>query len=639
MALSKISSLLHSFSRGVNYHAQQVFGAHSDARYGKSGFMFRVWAPNAAAVSVVGSFNDWNADVNHMNRLPDTGVWECFIAGVQSYDVYKYCVVSHDGRRALKSDPYALHYETAPANASKVYEHEDFKWADRRWLDRRAEINPCRSPMNTYEIHLGSWRRYSDGNCFDYDKLADELVPYLKDFAYTHIEVMPITEYPFDGSWGYQVNGYFAPTSRYGTPAQFKSFVNKMHRAGIGVILDWVPAHFPRDLHGLYMFDGTPCYEYEDIKKREHQNWGTHVFDYAKPEVRSFLISSAMYWIEEYHIDGIRIDAVASMLYLDYDRSHGEWSPNMYGGNGNLEAVEFIRQLNSAILTRHPGVLMIAEESTAWPLVTRPPNVGGLGFNFKWNMGWMNDTLQYTSLDPVYRDYNHDKLTFGMFYAFSENYMLPISHDEVVHGKCSLLSKMPGDYDMKFAGARVFLGFMMSHPGKKLLFMGSEFGHVAEWDYKKELDWVLYDFESHRKLADYSKALGHFYLKYSQLWQIEDSWDGFRWVVADDHEQNIAVFSRINEKGQELIAVFNFSPIPRDNYRFGVPQAKRYQRILSSNETRFGGTDDNEPELIICEKIPSHHQEYSISISIPPLSASWYAPKGVLRRKPIVEEK
>ena len=628
MTLNNISELLRSFSTGTNYHAQKIFGAHSSTGGGERGFVFRVWAPGAAHVSVAGSFNGWNADANPMKFLPDFGVWECFIPGVKVYDVYKYCITFRDGRRVLKSDPYALHYETAPANASKVYESEPFKWADKRWLNRRAAIDPYRNPMNTYEIHLGSWKRYSDGNFFDYDKLADELAPYLKEFGYTHIEILPVTEFPYDGSWGYQVNGYFAPTSRYGTPKQFKSFVNKMHKAGIGVILDWVPAHFPRDLHGLYMFDGTPCYEYEDIRKREHKNWGTHVFDYQKPQVRSFLISSAMHWIEEYHIDGIRIDAVASMLYLDYDRKPGEWASNMYGGKENLEAAEFLRQLNLAILTSHPDVLMIAEESTAWPLVTKPPYAGGLGFNFKWNMGWMNDMLTYTSLDPVYRDYNHDKLTFGMFYAFSENYILPISHDEVVHGKHSLIGKMPGEYEMKFAGMRVFLGFMMSHPGKKLLFMGSEFGQMNEWDYTKELDWMLYDFDSHRCLAEYTKALGHFYLKHSQLWQIEDSWDGFRWIVADDHEQNIVIFKRINEKGEELLAVFNFSPIRRDNYRFGVHRARCYEQILSSNEIRFGGTGEGNPGPIVCEKIQSHNQEYSISITVPPMSAAWFIPVG-----------
>jgi 1,4-alpha-glucan branching enzyme len=633
MAPNKLNAALRAFAGGINYRAGDVLGAHIEERSGESGCVFRVWAPNAKEISVVGNFNDWSAGLHPMKRIPGTGVWETFIPGIKNYDVYKYCVTAKDGRRALKSDPYAMHFETPPANASRVWSPEEFKWADKRWLDRRAKINPHRNPMNTYEIHLGSWRRYHDGNFFDYDKLADELIPYLSEFGYTHIELLPITEFPYDGSWGYQVNGFFAPTSRYGNCNHFKSFVNKMHKAGIGVILDWVPAHFPRDLHGLYMFDGTPCYEYEDIRKREHRNWGTHVFDYGRPEVRSFLISSAMFWIEEYHIDGLRIDAVASMLYLDYDRPHGQWTPNAYGGHENLEAVEFLRQLNSAVLTAHPDILMIAEESTAWPLVTRPPHVGGLGFNFKWNMGWMNDMLRYASLDPIYRDYNHDKLTFGMFYAFAENYILPISHDEVVHGKGSLWSKMPGDYDMKFAGMRVFLGFMMSHPGKKLLFMGSEFGQVIEWDYRKELDWVLYDYEIHRRLADYSKALGHFYRDNSPLWEVEDSWDGFQWIVADDHEQNIAIFRRINEKGKEIVAVFNFSPVPRENYRFGVPGAKTYERVLSSDDERFGGSGKGTIDSVPCENVPSHGHETSVSITIPPLSAMWFVPKGTPRKR------
>ena len=633
MTGESIGTAINEFRNGANYHVQRILGSHRAEKNGQEGYIFRTWAPNAKGVSIVGSFNNWETDADPMTYVQGTGVWEGFSALASRYDEYKYCVTSENGVNVLKSDPYALHYETAPANASKIWDSESFDWADEDWLESRRTHNPYHSPMNIYEMHLGSWRRYPDDNCFDYEKLADELVEYLTELAYTHIEIMPVTEHPYDGSWGYQVNGFFAPTSRYGTPEQFKSFVNKLHSAGIGVILDWVPAHFPKDAHGLAFFDGTPCYEYADPIKGEHKRWGTHVFDFGKAEVRSFLISSAMWWIEEYHIDGLRIDAVASMLYLDYDRNHGEWRPNRNGGRENLEAVEFLQKLNSAVLTAHPDALMIAEESTSWALVTKPPHMGGLGFNFKWNMGWMNDVLDYTSLDPIFRAYNHDKLTFGMFYAFSENFILPISHDEVVHGKCSLWNKMPGDYEAKFAGMRAFYGFMMSHPGKKLLFMGSEFGQVIEWDYKKELDWLLLDYESHRQLAAYVKDLNHFYLKQAPLWQIEDSWEGFSWIVADDNAQNIVVMRRTDEAGNNLIFVCNFSPVQRENYRFGVPKAYSYKKIFCSNDKKYGGNNENN-RAVGYEEIPSHKYPGSISITIPPLTAMWFAPKEKAARKP-----
>ena len=627
------NTAIQAFQEGTNYHIQRLLGSHNASKNGQAGYIFRTWAPNAASVSITGSFNNWDSSANPMTRVNNTGVWEGFSVEAKRYDEYKFCITDKKGEQVLKSDPYAKHYETAPANASKIWDSQPFKWTDADWLSHRQKHNPYHNPMNIYEMHLGSWRRYPDGNCFDYDKLADELVSYLTEFGYTHIEILPITEHPFDGSWGYQVNGFFAPTSRYGTPEQFKSFVNKLHNAGIGVILDWVPAHFPKDAHGLALYDGTPCYEYADPTKCEHKGWGTHVFDFAKPEVHSFLISSAMWWVEEFHIDGLRIDAVASMLYLDYDRKHGEWKPNRNGGNENLEAVTFLQKLNSAVLTAQPDVLTIAEESTSWAMVTKPPYMGGLGFNFKWNMGWMNDILQYTSLDPIFRAYNHDKLTFGMFYAFSENFVLPISHDEVVHGKCSLWNKMPGEYDEKFAGMRTFLGFMMSHPGKKLLFMGSEFGQVIEWDYKKELDWLLLDYEAHRQLATYVKDLNHFYLKQTPLWQIEDSWEGFSWIVADDNAQNIVVMRRTDEKGNNLIIVCNFSPIQRENYRFGVPNAYSYKKIFCSNDKKYGGTNTSN-RAALYEEIPSHKHSGSISVTIPPLSVMWFAPKEKSVRKP-----
>ena len=632
MDTKKINDALRDYTNGVNYKSWEVLGAHYTTEGKTKGVRFSVWAPQAISVSVVGDFNEWSHAENPMKKSADYGVWEAFIPGIESFSTYKYSVENKKGETVLKSDPYAFHFETAPANASKVVDLAGFKWSDKRWLNSRAKANPFSSPVNIYEVHLGSWRRYEDGNCFDYIKMAEELIPYIKEMGYTHIEIMPITEYPYDGSWGYQVTGYFAPTSRYGTPQQFMEFVNQMHKNGIGVILDWVPAHFPKDAHGLYEFDGTPCYEYADPYKAEHKGWGTMVFDYNRPQVRSFLISSAMFWFETYHIDGIRLDAVASMLYLDYDRKAGEWTPNIHGGRENLEAVEFLQKLNSAVLTEYPGALMIAEESTAWPLVTKPPHDGGLGFNFKWNMGWMNDMLQYNSTDFPYRENNHHKLTFSLFYAFSENYMLPISHDEVVHGKASLWNKIPGRYEQKFAGMRAFFGYMMSHPGKKLVFMGTEFAQVIEWDYQKELDWLLLEYESHKQFKDYIQKLNHFYLDTPALWQVEDSWDGFNWIVADDNTQNILVFARTDAKGEEVVVVCNFSHIKRENYRFGVKEAVAYTPVFSSDELEFGGVGGIGMP-VKCEEIPSHGMPFSVSITVPAMSCIWYAPEKAKKIK------
>ncbi|MCL2055830.1 MAG: 1,4-alpha-glucan branching protein GlgB [Oscillospiraceae bacterium] len=633
MASVSAAGVLKAFADGKGYRMWEYLGSHSDVKKGTRGTVFRTWAPNAKSVSVVGGFNGWDREKSPMKRAGPSGVWECFLPGIKSYEAYKYSVEAQNGRTAMKSDPYALHCETPPSNASKVLDISGFKWADKRWMDRRAKTDHFSRPMNVYEIHLGSWKKYADGNPFSYSKIADELAPYLKEMGYTHVELMPITEYPYDGSWGYQVTGYFAPTSRYGPPHDFMGFVNKMHKAGIGVILDWVPAHFPRDEHGLFEYDGGACYEYADPLKADHKNWGTRVFDYGKPQVRSFLISSAMFWFEMYHIDGIRLDAVASMLYLDYDRQNGEWRPNIYGGNGNLEAAEFLKQLNSAVLPAFPGALMIAEESTSWPMVTKPPYMGGLGFNFKWNMGWMNDMLHYNSLDPIYRAYNHDKLTFSMFYAFSENYMLPISHDEVVHGKCSLWNKMPGSRGQKFAGMRAFLGYMMSHPGKKLTFMGTEFAQVIEWDYSKELDWLLLEYDDHRLMHEYVKTVNRFYLDNPCLWRIEDSWEGFNWIVADDNGQNVIVFRRMDEKGSEIIVMCNFSNVTRHGYRFGVAGSGDYRQILSSCEERFGGTGEGNTGIIKRENIPSHELQASIVVEVPAMSCIWLAPEKKKRAK------
>ena len=631
MARSKSSLPLNQFREGTNYHAYEFLGAHPYQTPSEEGYEFRVWAPNAAEVSLVGDFNGWQPGATPMSRLAEYGVWECAVAGLKQYDNYKYCIKTRDGRQLMKADPYAFHAETAPGTASKLYDLGGYQWQDGAWFKGREGYNPYRNPMNIYEMHLGSWRRYPDGNPYDYRKTADELVPYLLEMGYNYVELMPILEHPYDGSWGYQVTGYFAPTSRYGTPHDFMYFVDKCHQAGIGVIMDWVPAHFPKDAMGLYEFDGQPLYEYQDVHKREHAHWGTRVFDYARNEVQCFLISSAMFWVEQYHVDGIRVDAVASMLYLDYGREDWEWLPNINGGKENLEAVAFLQKLNASVLTAHPSALMIAEESTAWPMVTKPPQVGGLGFNFKWNMGWMNDMLAYTSLDPIFRCYNHDKLTFSLFYAFSENFILPISHDEVVHGKCSLINKMPGEYEMKFAGMRAFLGYMMAHPGKKLLFMGCEFAQFIEWNYKQQLDWMLLDYEAHRQMQQFVRELNRFYLDHAAFWQVEDSWDGFSWLAHDDHARNIIAFRRMDENGDDIVVVCNFAPVTREKYIVGVPDATSYDEIFNSDDTRFGGSGVVNKGAIRVKKVPDHDMAQSIELTVPPLAVVFL--KG-RKRKP-----
>ncbi|MGN0666107.1 MAG: 1,4-alpha-glucan branching protein GlgB [Huintestinicola sp.] len=628
-AMANYEFPLFIFHEGNNFEAFDFFGAHKCCVDGKEGVVFRVWAPNAKSVSLVGDFNNWDRKKNPMRRLSDPTVWEIFIEGAEQYFTYKYSVETSHRSIVDKADPFGTHMELRPNTASKFFDISQYKWNDEAWYKHKKETNIYKSPVNIYEAHLGSWRQYADGAVFDYVKFAEEMSAYLKEMNYTHLELMPLAEYPYDGSWGYQIIGYYAPTSRYGTPEQFMKMIDIFHQNGIGVILDWVPAHFPKDSAGLFEFDGDCCYEYADPLKREHAGWGTRVFDYGKGEVQSFLISNAIYWIEKFHVDGLRVDAVASMLYLDYDRRDGEWRPNKDGGHENYEAIEFLRKLNTAVFSRNPDVLMIAEESTAWPMVTKPADIGGLGFNFKWNMGWMNDTLSYMQTDPIYRAGNHDKLTFSFFYAFSENFVLPISHDEVVHGKASLLGKMSSpSMESKMASERAFIAYMMAHPGKKLNFMGNELSQVIEWNFEKELDWLLLQYDTHQKMHEFFRCINEFYKSTPALWHDDDSWDGFKWICADDYTQSVISFRRINcadpEKHEEIILVCNFVPVLRSDYKIGVPYEGTYEQILSTDELRFGGSGEVDNGKITAKEYSMHGYDYSISLSIPGLSAIFF---------------
>ncbi len=616
---------IEKFHNGENFKSYRFLGAHKLKRDKINGTVFRVWAPNAKTVSVIGDFNDWDKNKNVMSKIDPQGVFECFFPReIPNFSMYKFLITTNNNDELIKIDPYAYHFEEGCKKASKIFDIDNFHWTDGNWIKNKKNAGVFDIPINIYEVHLGSFKKYKDGNNFSYAKLADELIDYVKNMGYTHIEILPVCEFPYDGSWGYQVTGYFAPTSRFGSPKDFMNFINKCHNENIGVIMDWVPAHFPKDAHGLFKYDGTACYEYSDYQKGEHKEWGTVVFDYSKNEVVSFLVSSVMFWLEKYHIDGIRVDAVASMLYLDYNRKNGEWTPNQYGGRENIEAAAFLKELNKAVFLEFPNTLMIAEESTTWPLVTKPVDVGGLGFNYKWNMGWMNDMLEYVSTDPYFRPSKHKNITFSFFYAFSENFILPISHDEVVHGKCSLINKMPGDYDMKFAGVRAFIAYMMAHPGKKLMFMGTEFGQFKEWDYKSELDWLLLDYPTHKNLQNFFKAINHFYLKSTPLFEQDFSWNGFSWISNDDYLKSVISFRRIDKKGKELIIICNFQPVERKDYRIGVPYSGVYNEVFSTNDETFGGTGSMNKKNIHSEKIPMHGFENSISLVLSPMSVSYF---------------
>ena len=613
---------LHLFHHGTNFKTYQTMGAHAVTKNRKHGYIFRVWAPHAKSVSVVGDFNSWDKNANVMNKLIDNETFELFIPGLKQYDTYKYCIETEDGRSLFKADPYAFHSETPgvdSSNASKLYDLSGFEWTDREYLDKLNHKNIYASPLNIYEVNLLSWKVHENGTHYTYRELAKELVAYVKEMGYTHVEFMPVMEYPFDGSWGYQVTGYYAITSRLGTPHDFMYLIDAFHKAGIGVILDWVPAHFPKDEFGLCEFDGEPLYEPSRWDQKENRGWGTRKFDYGRDEVISFLVSNAVFFFDKFHVDGLRVDAVASMLYLDYDKRPGEWVPNIYGDNKNLEAVAFLRRLNEAVFAEFPHALMIAEESTAWPLITRPTDAGGLGFNFKWNMGWMNDVLSYLATDPIYRQYNHNKLTFSMMYAFSENYILPISHDEVVHGKASLISKMPGAYEDKFAGVRSFMGYMMSHPGKKLNFMGTEFGQFKEWDYKEGIEFFLKKYPMHEKLSRAIKDLNFFYLNTPAFYEIEDSWDGFEWLAPNDADRNFIAYIRKDREGNQIVVIVNFSGIALTNYTLGIAKGK-YKLIFNTDSVKYGGSGSLKKRIYTTAKTPSHGKEYSIRIDIPKLT-------------------
>ncbi|MDO3412872.1 1,4-alpha-glucan branching protein GlgB [Saccharibacillus sp. CPCC 101409] len=610
---------IYLFHEGTFFHSYRMFGAHLTRESGREGVRFTVWAPHANSVGVAMDRNDWNGGQEPLELIADSGgVWSAFIEGVQEGDLYKYAIESVTGERLLKADPYAFYAEVRPNTASRVGSIDGYAWGDQAW--RRKRRAPYAKPMNIYEVQLGTWRQKEDGEFYTYRELADLLIPYASEMGYTHLEFMPVTEYPYDLSWGYQATGYFAPTSRYGEAKDLMYLIDRCHQADIGVLLDWVPGHFAKDAHGLRQFDGTPQYEYADSMLAEKPGWGTLSFDFGKPEVQSFLISSALYWLEMFHFDGLRIDAVTSMLRLDFEKKPHQWRPNASGGVENTDAVEFLRKLNQTIFSYYPNAIMAAEESSAWPLVTAPAHEGGLGFNYKWSMGWMNDTLKYVEAGFDERKNLHNLLTFPLVYAHSENFMLPLSHDEVVHGKKSLLDKMPGSYEQKFAGLRLLLGYQITHPGKKLLFMGGEFGQFIEWKDEEQLDWLLLDYEAHRQMKDYTAALNHFYLAEKALWEIDHDWDGYEWISASDTGQSVIAYTRKGKKpGDTLHILINFKPVAYDDYRIGVGKPGTYREVFSSDEARFGGGGLLNEGTLKAEKQPWHERDYSLSVKLPAL--------------------
>lgn len=611
------------FGQGTHYDLYNKLGAHPMTVDEEEGVYFAVWAPNAAAVSIVGDFNEWDENATPMERLEPLGIYQIFLTGIKVGDIYKYCVTAQDGKKTLKADPYGFQAELRPNNASVVADISDFKWHDSRWMKKREKFDDKKNPMFVYEVHPGSWKKHEqteedEDGFYNYREIAHELAAYVKDMGYTHVELMGIAEHPFDGSWGYQVTNYFAPTSRHGSPEDFQYFMDYMHEHNIGVILDWVPAHFPRDAFGLAEFDGTCLYEYADPRKGEHPDWGTKVFDYGKTEVQNFLICNALFWLEHYHVDGLRVDAVASMLYLDYGREDGQWVPNIYGGNENLEAIEFFKHLNTIVKKRNPGIVMIAEESTAWPKVTDKAEYGGLDFSLKWNMGWMHDFLEYMKLDPYFRKYNHTKMNFAMVYAYSENYMLVLSHDEVVHLKCSMIEKMPGSYEDKFKNLMAGYAFMTGHPGKKLLFMGQDFGQHREWSEKRELDWFLLDKEPNRHLQAFVKELLHLYKNNKCLYEYDCYPEGFEWINADDGDRSIFSFVRHSKSGKSnMLFVINFTPVERPDYRVGTTCRRKHTLVLSSDDKKFGGTGKRRPKEYKPAKKECDGRKYSFRYKLP----------------------
>lgn len=618
---------MHLFGEGTHYEIYNKLGAHPMSIDEIEGVLFAVWAPNAKRVSVVGDFNGWDGRIHPMRSLSSSGIFEIFIPSLQEGEIYKFEIKAKDNSIILKSDPYGNYSELRPKTASKIYDINKFKWNDNKWIERRNHSNLRDKPIAIYEVHLGSWKKGLDNSFLDYKEIAHQIVDYVKEMGYTHIELLPITEYPYDASWGYQVTGYYAPTSRYGTPNDFMYFVNYCHKHDIGVILDWVPAHFPKDEHALIKFDGTALYEHVDPKQGEHVHWGTMIFNFQRKEVVNFLIANALFWFDKYHIDGLRVDAVSSMLYLNYGKEEGEWIPNKYGGKENLDAIEFIKHLNSISYKRFPGIMMMAEESTAWANVSKPTDVGGLGFEYKWNMGWMNDTLMYMRKDPVYRKYHHNDLTFSFIYVFSENYILSYSHDEVVHGKGSLIGKMPGDYDHKFANLRLAYAYMYGHPGKKLLFMGQEFAQFSEWNYQYSIDWHLLEYEKHRQLQGFVKELNYFYKCQPSLYKYDFSEVGFEWINGSYHEKSILIFIRKTYNPEDtLILVYNFTPTSHENFKIGVPYECTYKEVFNSDDEKYGGWGVINKKETKTKKEEWDGREYNISINIPPLAVSILKP-------------